>query len=170
MFGDDPYRYPDNLPIVGAKGGPGGKPGCGSLPDVAANWPVRQLVTNTGWGTGLDIRPNPGIGFPGYADYLPVTRGVPEPPSIRYPRWARARTDPVPGRAALRCAAVRPGRHPAVPGPAAGATAGRAARSRTAATGIRAVRGARAGADAAHARTPVTRSSAAITVTTSRRT
>ena len=44
---------------------------------------MRQLVTNTGWGTGVDIRPNPGIGFPGYANYLPVTRGVPEPPSIR---------------------------------------------------------------------------------------
>jgi phospholipid/cholesterol/gamma-HCH transport system substrate-binding protein len=57
-LGDDPYRYPDNLPIVGA-------------------------VTNTGFGTGMDWRPNPGIGFPGYANYLPVTRGVPEPPSIR---------------------------------------------------------------------------------------
>jgi phospholipid/cholesterol/gamma-HCH transport system substrate-binding protein len=85
MWGDDPYRYPDNLPIVAAKGGPGGKPGCGSLPDVAKNWPVRYLVGNTGFGTGMDIRPNPGIGFPGYADYLPVTRAVPEPPSIRYP-------------------------------------------------------------------------------------
>ena len=68
LLGPDAYRYPQNLPIIGAKGGPGGKPGCGSLPDVAANWPVRQLITNTGWGTGLDIRPNPGIGFPGYAD------------------------------------------------------------------------------------------------------
>ena len=77
MLGDDPYRYPDNLPEIGAKGGPGGKPGCGSLPDVAQNWPVRYLVTDTGWGTGLDVRPNPGIGFPGYADYLPVTRAVP---------------------------------------------------------------------------------------------
>jgi phospholipid/cholesterol/gamma-HCH transport system substrate-binding protein len=84
MLGDDPYRYPDNLPIVAAKGGPGGKPGCGSLPDVAKNWPVRYLETNTGFGTGLDVRPNPGIGFPGYADYLPVTRAVPEPPSIRH--------------------------------------------------------------------------------------
>ena len=84
LFGDDPYRYPDNLPVVAAKGGPGGKPGCGSLPDVSKNWPVRQLVTNTGWGTGLDIRPNPGIGFPGYVDYLPVTRGVPKPPSVRH--------------------------------------------------------------------------------------
>ena len=31
-LGDDPYHYPDNLPVIGAKGGPGGKPGCGSLP------------------------------------------------------------------------------------------------------------------------------------------
>jgi phospholipid/cholesterol/gamma-HCH transport system substrate-binding protein len=85
VWGHDPYRYPDNLPIIGAKNGPGGKPGCGSLPDVAKNFPVRQLVTNTGWGTGLDWRPNPGIGFPGWANYFPVTRAVPEPPSIRYP-------------------------------------------------------------------------------------
>lgn len=82
-LGDDPYKYPNHLPIVGAKGGPGGKPSCGSLPDVAKNWPVRNLVTNTGFGTGIDWRPNPGIGFPGYANYLPVTRAVPEPPSIR---------------------------------------------------------------------------------------
>ncbi|ABK72335.1 MCE family protein [Mycolicibacterium smegmatis] len=83
LLGNDPYHYPDDLPIVGAKGGPGGKPGCGSLPDVAKNFPVRQLVTNTGWGTGLDIRPNPGIGFPGWANYFPVTRGIPQPPIIR---------------------------------------------------------------------------------------
>jgi phospholipid/cholesterol/gamma-HCH transport system substrate-binding protein len=82
-LGDDPYSYPRHLPIVGAKGGPGGKPGCGSLPDVKENWPVRQLVTNTGFGTGVDWRPNPGIGFPGYVNYLPTTRAVPEPPSIR---------------------------------------------------------------------------------------
>ncbi|MDG4668066.1 MCE family protein [Mycobacterium sp. 236(2023)] len=83
LFGDDPYRYPQNLPIVAAKGGPGGKPGCGSLPDVSKNFPVRQLVTNTGWGTGLDIRPNPGIGHPFWINYFPVTRAVPEPPSVR---------------------------------------------------------------------------------------
>lgn len=82
-LGDDPYRYPDHLPIVGAKGGPGGQPGCGSLPVVSENWPVRQLITNTGFGTGIDFRPNPGIGFPGWANYLPTTRAVPEPPSIR---------------------------------------------------------------------------------------
>jgi phospholipid/cholesterol/gamma-HCH transport system substrate-binding protein len=81
--GNDPYMYPDNLPIVAAKGGPGGKPGCGSLPDASKNFPVRQLVTNTGWGTGVDIRPNPGIGHPCYADWFPVTRAVPEAPKIR---------------------------------------------------------------------------------------
>ena len=97
LLGDDPYRYPDNLPIVAAKGGPGGKAGCGSLPDVAANWPVRYLVANTGFGTGMDIRPNPGIGFPGYADYLPVTRAVPEPPSIRYPGPPAPGPIPYPG-------------------------------------------------------------------------
>jgi phospholipid/cholesterol/gamma-HCH transport system substrate-binding protein len=85
LFGDDPYRYPDNLPIVNAEGGPGGKPSCGSLPDVSKNFPVKYLVTDTGFGTGLDIRPNPGIGFPGFANYFPVTKAVPEPPKIRYP-------------------------------------------------------------------------------------
>ncbi|TDO09946.1 phospholipid/cholesterol/gamma-HCH transport system substrate-binding protein [Mycobacterium sp. BK086] len=83
LMGDDPYSYPENLPIVAAKGGPGGKPGCGSLPDATKMFPVRQLVTNTGWGTGVDIRPNPGIGHPCYADYLPATRAVPQKPSIR---------------------------------------------------------------------------------------
>jgi phospholipid/cholesterol/gamma-HCH transport system substrate-binding protein len=85
LFGDDPYRYPDNLPIVNAKGGPGGKPSCGSLPDVSKNFPVKYLVTDTGFGTGLDVRPNPGIGFPGIANYFPVTKAQPEPPKIRYP-------------------------------------------------------------------------------------
>jgi phospholipid/cholesterol/gamma-HCH transport system substrate-binding protein len=84
LFGDDAYRYPDNLPITGIKGGPGGVPSCGSLPDVSKNWPVRYLVTNSGWGTGLDVRPNPGKGYPGYADYFPVTRGTPESPSYRH--------------------------------------------------------------------------------------
>lgn len=81
-FGDDLYRYPENLPVVAAKGGPGGKPGCGSLPDVAKNFPVRQLITNTGWGTGLDWRPNPGIGQTCSADYFPVTRAIPEAPHV----------------------------------------------------------------------------------------
>ncbi|QLL05270.1 MCE family protein [Mycobacterium vicinigordonae] len=83
LLGNDPYTTPDNLPIVGAKGGPGGRPGCGSLPDASKNFPVRQLITDTGWGTGLDIRPNPGIGHPCWADYFPATRSDPQPPSVR---------------------------------------------------------------------------------------
>jgi phospholipid/cholesterol/gamma-HCH transport system substrate-binding protein len=83
LYGQDPYRYPDNLPIVAAKGGPGGKPSCGSLPDATKNFPVRQLITNTGFGTGLDFRPNLGIGFPGWLNYFPVTKGMPLPPIIR---------------------------------------------------------------------------------------
>ncbi len=83
LLGNDPYVYPENLPVVAAKGGPGGKPGCGSLPDPTKNFPVRQLITDTGWGTGLDIRPNPGIGHPCWADWGPVTRAIPQPPSIR---------------------------------------------------------------------------------------
>lgn len=83
LGGNEPYIYPDNLPIVAAKGGPGGKPGCGSLPDPTKNFPVRQLVTDTGWGSGLDIRPNPGLGQYCYADFFRVTRPVPLPPAIR---------------------------------------------------------------------------------------
>jgi phospholipid/cholesterol/gamma-HCH transport system substrate-binding protein len=97
LFGDDPYRYPDNLPVVGAKGGFGGKPSCGALPDVAKNWPTPYLVTDTGYGTGMDIRPNPGIGFPGWANYFPVTRAVPEPPSIRSPGGPAPGPIPYPG-------------------------------------------------------------------------
>jgi phospholipid/cholesterol/gamma-HCH transport system substrate-binding protein len=84
LFGDDQYKYPENLPIVAAKGGPGGKPGCGSLPRPDLNYPVRALVTNTGWGTRPnEIRTNPGLGHPWYINYFPVTRAVPEPPSVR---------------------------------------------------------------------------------------
>src|ERR1700744_392024 len=82
LLGNDPYLYPENLPIAEAKGGPGGKPWCGSLPDATKNFPVRQLVTNTGWGTWPGIRPNPGIGRPCYAQWFQVTRAVPQPPSL----------------------------------------------------------------------------------------
>ncbi|HEY0228371.1 MAG TPA: MCE family protein, partial [Mycobacterium sp.] len=79
---DEMYKYPDNLPIVAAKGGPDGKPGCGSLPDASKDYPVRYLVTNTGWGTGLDQRPNVGIGHPWWLNFFPLTRGTPEPLSV----------------------------------------------------------------------------------------
>ncbi|OPX10193.1 MCE family protein [Mycobacterium sp. AT1] len=123
--GNDPYQFPDNLPVVAAKGGPGGRPGCGSLPDATKNFPVRQLITNTGWGTGLDIRPNPGLGQPCYANYLPVTRAVPEPPSIRkcLPGPAPG-PQPYPGAPPYGAALYGPGGVPLWPGlPPAGAAA-----------------------------------------------
>ncbi|MCU1700849.1 MAG: virulence factor Mce family protein [Mycobacterium sp.] len=116
MLGDDPYKYPDNLPVVGAKGGPGGTPGCGSLPIVDQNWPVRQLITNTGWGTGLDIRPNPGIGFPGYANYFPVTRGTPKPPSIRNQGGPAPGPIPYPGAPSYGAPQYAPDGTPLYPG------------------------------------------------------
>jgi phospholipid/cholesterol/gamma-HCH transport system substrate-binding protein len=116
LLGDDPYRYPENLPVNAAKGGPGGRPGCGSLPDVANDFPVRQLITNTGWGTGLDVRPNPGIGFPGYANYFPVTRAVPEPPSIRYPGPPAPGPIPYPGAPPYGAPQYGPGGVPLYPG------------------------------------------------------
>lgn len=118
LLGDDPYRYPDNLPIVNAKGGPGGKPGCGSLPDVAKQYPVRALVMDTGFGTGLDIRPNPGIGFPGYVNYFPVTRGIPVPPRIAYEAPAGPAPGPevAPGQPPYGAALYGPGGDPLWPG------------------------------------------------------
>jgi phospholipid/cholesterol/gamma-HCH transport system substrate-binding protein len=116
MLGDDPYRYPDNLPIVGAKGGPGGKPGCGSLPDVSQNFPQRYLVTNTGWGTGMDLRPNPGIGFPGYANYFPTTRAMPDPASIRHPGGPAPGPIPYPGAPPYGAPMYAPDGSPLYPG------------------------------------------------------
>ncbi|OBI19285.1 MCE family protein [Mycobacterium sp. E2497] len=116
LLGDDAYRFPDNLPINGAKGGPGGQPGCGSLPDVYKNWPQRYLVTNTGWGGGLDMRPNPGIGFPGYVDYFPVTRGIPRPPSIRHPGGAAPGPIPYPGAPPYGAPQYAPDGTPLYPG------------------------------------------------------
>ena len=54
-----------------AKGGPGGKPGCGSLPDVTKNFPVRQLVTNTGWEPAWIFGPTPASGIPCYDRLVP---------------------------------------------------------------------------------------------------
>jgi phospholipid/cholesterol/gamma-HCH transport system substrate-binding protein len=117
LFGDDQYRYPDNLPITGAKGGPGGKPGCGSLPDVAKNFPVRALVTNTGWGTGIDYRPNPGIGRPFYTDLFPTTRGYPQPPTLRgQDRGAAPGPIPYPGAPAYGAPLYAPDGTPLYPG------------------------------------------------------
>jgi phospholipid/cholesterol/gamma-HCH transport system substrate-binding protein len=118
LLGNDPYVYPDNLPIVAAKGGPGGKPGCGSLPDASKNFPVRSLVVNTGWGTGVDIRNNPGLGHPCWNDFFLGTRGAPEPPSVRcvgLPSPGLA--VPAPGPLPLPPAAPAAGPPPRPPGP-----------------------------------------------------
>lgn len=115
--GNDPYAFPDNLPIVAAKGGPGGRPGCGSLPDATKNFPVRQLITNTGWGTGLDIRPNPGIGHPCWANYFPVTRAIPQEPSIRQCLPGPAvGPEPYPGAPPYGATLYGPGGQPLWPG------------------------------------------------------
>ena len=109
LAGADPYRFPDNLPVVNASGGPGGSPSCGSLPDVSKNFPVKYLVTDTGFGTGLDMRPNPGIGFPGLANYFPVTKPQPEPPIIRYPGGPAPGLPPAPDAPAEVIDAPAPG-------------------------------------------------------------
>jgi phospholipid/cholesterol/gamma-HCH transport system substrate-binding protein len=81
LFGDDPYRYPRHLPKVNATGGPGGRPSCGSLPDPSGNYPVRQLVTDTGWGTEPnEIRTNLAVGNPWWSNYFPTTKNPPGPP------------------------------------------------------------------------------------------
>ena len=121
--GNDPYRYPDNLPVVGGQGRPGGKPGCGSLPDVEQELAGASSSSPTpagapAWTSG----PTPGIGSPMYADYLPVTKGTPEPPQLFGLPGAGTRPDSLPGRPAVRGTAVRARRRTAV--------AGRAARTR----------------------------------------
>jgi phospholipid/cholesterol/gamma-HCH transport system substrate-binding protein len=81
LFGDDPYRYPKHLPKVNATGGPGGRPSCGSLPNPSANFPVRALVTDTGWGAAPnEIRTNVAAGNPWWSNYFPTTKNPPEAP------------------------------------------------------------------------------------------
>lgn len=75
--GKNPYVFPDNLPINAAKGGAGRTTGLRLAARRRQELPVRQLITNTGWGTGLDIRPNPGIGSPCWGQWFQSTRAVP---------------------------------------------------------------------------------------------
>jgi phospholipid/cholesterol/gamma-HCH transport system substrate-binding protein len=71
LAGDNRYEYPKNLPKVAATGGPGGKPGCGSLPDPSKSFPVKALVTDTGYGANPgDIAAKPAIGNPTFIDFL----------------------------------------------------------------------------------------------------
>jgi phospholipid/cholesterol/gamma-HCH transport system substrate-binding protein len=47
LGGENPYVYPDNLPRVNARGGPGGRPGCWA-PITHDLWPAPYLVMDTG--------------------------------------------------------------------------------------------------------------------------
>lgn len=47
LLGDNAYRYPDNLPEIGAEGGPRGAPGCYSQ-ITRTNYPAPYLVMDTG--------------------------------------------------------------------------------------------------------------------------
>jgi phospholipid/cholesterol/gamma-HCH transport system substrate-binding protein len=116
LFGDDTYRYPDNLPVLDIKGGPGGTPSCGSLPDVEKNFPQRYLVTNSGFGNGMDVRPNPGIGYPGYALYSPVTRGTPLPPTLKDQGGPAPGPTPYPGAPPYGAQRYAPDGTPLYPG------------------------------------------------------
>ncbi|GGL13136.1 MCE family protein [Nocardia jinanensis] len=69
LGGDDPYVYPENLPIVGAKGGPHTEPGC-YAPTTWENYPAPYLRMNTGAplnGPGSD---HPKFGNPSIIEYL----------------------------------------------------------------------------------------------------
>ena len=44
---ENPYVYPDNLPRMNARGGPGGRPGCWA-PITHELWPAPYLVVDTG--------------------------------------------------------------------------------------------------------------------------
>ena len=65
--GDDPYRYPENLPKVEASGGPGGQPGC--YPMITKDmYPAPVLVTDTG--ASIADSTSPRLGSPFFVDYL----------------------------------------------------------------------------------------------------
>ncbi|WP_236581726.1 MCE family protein [Rhodococcus sp. T7] len=65
--GDDPYRYPANLPKVEASGGPGGQPGC--YPMITKDmYPAPVLVTDTG--ASIADSTSPRLGSPFFVDYL----------------------------------------------------------------------------------------------------
>ena len=79
---------------------------------------MKYLVTDTGFGTGLDVRPNPGIGFPGIANYFPVTKGDPgtaEDPLSR--RTGAGSAAGLPRSTSVRRTAVRARRNPLYPPP-----------------------------------------------------
>ena len=63
----NPYVYPDNLPRVNARGGPGGRPGCWQKV-TRELWPAPYLVMDT----GLSIAPynHLELASPMFVDYV----------------------------------------------------------------------------------------------------
>jgi phospholipid/cholesterol/gamma-HCH transport system substrate-binding protein len=63
----NPYVYPDNLPRVNARGGPGGRPGCWQT-ITRDLWPAPYLVMDTG--ASLAPYNHLGLGQPMFAEYV----------------------------------------------------------------------------------------------------
>ncbi|GGL15349.1 MCE family protein [Nocardia jinanensis] len=69
LFGDDPYTNPQNLPVVAAKGGPHGAPGC--YPPVTwDNYPTPYLRMNTGAPLNGPGTYTPRLGSPSAIEFL----------------------------------------------------------------------------------------------------
>ena len=95
LAGDDPYHYPDNLPIIGAKGGPGGRPGCGSLPDRRQELAGAPAGHQHRVGHRRRHPAQPGHRLPRLRQLPPghprCARAAEHPQPVR---WARARPEP----------------------------------------------------------------------------
>ncbi len=63
----NPYVYPDNLPRVNARGGPGGRPGCWQT-ITRDLWPAPYLVMDTG--ASLAPYNHVGLGQPMFTEYV----------------------------------------------------------------------------------------------------
>ena len=63
----NPYVYPDNLPRVNARGGPGGRPGCWQT-ITRELWPAPYLVMDTG--ASLAPYNHFGLGQPMFTEYV----------------------------------------------------------------------------------------------------
>ncbi|AII03246.1 MCE family protein [Rhodococcus opacus] len=67
MPGDDNYTYPENLPIVQGRGGPGGAPGC--YPEITKDmFPTPHLVVDGG--ANIANATAPRAGSPSFVEYL----------------------------------------------------------------------------------------------------
>ena len=104
--GNDPYDYPDNLPIVAPRADPEDSRGAGRCRMPQRTSRCANSSPTPGGEPDSTCGPTPASGIPCWADYFPVTRAVPQPPSIRQciPGPAPGRS-PTPGRRrmARRC-------------------------------------------------------------------